>query len=757
MGPISPKQSLRVYLCALLVLLSFAASPAEVHAAFTQATLLSGTAQFEFDEANAPAFAADGRYVVFQGSLANVPGIYRRDLQTGAVTLVVGGNASDPRNPCDATADPLAACDAAAPSVSADGRYVAFTTTADLEPAKAESEPGEPASDRGCPEVYVRDMEVEPNAPGAYTLASAFGSGQGIVYAGSCPAQSSGFAVAGAQAAPGVALSADGRHVVFTVLSPSNPQGGAECSDAEPKGCTAPSQVMVRDLQARTTTLVTVTPLGQPTPEGGAYPSSWSEQHAHISGPTEYADEFTASSAAISSDASTVAWLGTNVPAQVPSATEIEGDMKTTEPGQSRTGSEVEPLWRRIADGQEAVTRRLLNEAGIDFYPNYLEPGEAVDGGALAMPALQGDYFIPPALSADGRTVAVVANAPVPSAEASLIGQRIPSTNAYVIHMREGAAPVVTRLTEITDYSTVPSALGNIKDVALSPDGARMAFDTTRTQFDLPTLALISSPSTYTDVAETYEANLELGTLERVTSTYDGSEPNHGAGLLSFSGDGRTLAFASEATNLFFGDAIPAWEVYAAAEAPVSQVAPQQIGATPQTAPPTPLWLLSATASAAADGSVVVDAQVPGGGQLTIRAAAQLPSHRARPARSERRAHSPAKRANVARRLRRAKADAPTSIQAHTVAQAKTIALVASELRVRLRATRAYRMLVDSRDGLYAVLRIAFSAPGHKTLTQEIPITFRRVADKSRTRGKTRVTSRPAHVAAEFSRVGATR
>jgi hypothetical protein len=714
----------------LAVLAAAAFSPTAARAEFTLSTLVSGNRQLQFGEANAPAFAADGDYVVFQGVLADVPGVYRRDLQTGEVGLVAGGAATSTEPCVTTTQDQFAACDAAAPSVSADGRYVAFTTTADLEPASAAGEVVEPAGDRGCPEVYVRDMDLQPGTPGAYTLASALNSTrEGIAYLGGCAAStSSGFALAGAQAAPGVALSADGREVVFTVFSYSNLGASSGCvapgTPPEYPQCTPPSQVAVRDLETSTTTLVSVTPDGEATPGGGAYPSTSSERYLH-------SEEQTAGSrAAISADGSTVAWEGTNVPAQVPSATEIAGDVRTTEAGQSKTGSEVEPLWRRVADGSEAVTKRLLAGAGLDFYPSYVEPGRPVEAGAGGLAA--------PALSADGHTVAMISAAPSPSAEATLVGLNATSVpaDAYVVRVEGSAAvPSISRLTEVGDYAAAPAALGTVEDIAISADGTRVAFDTDRTQFELPSLSLVSPPSTYTSLLETYVASLQRGTLQRVTSTYDGAEPNGNAGLLSFSGDGQTLAFASGATNLFFGDAVTASsEVYLASELPSSvEVTPQLIGAAPAAVRETAPWLLDVSASVSADGSVLVQAQVPGAGRLAVSAGAQLPPAARRSTGGHTRK---AVRATVAKRQRgkrkKAKANGGTAVPTRTVARGTLSARAPSELRLRLRVSAPYRALVDSGSGLYAVLRVTFSAPGHKTLVEEIPVTFRRATHKHR-------------------------
>jgi WD40-like Beta Propeller Repeat len=711
---------LRAQRCALcaglcLALAATVLRPVTARAEFALPTLLSGTLQLQFGEANDPALAADGGYVVFQGSLADVSGVYRRDLSTGAVELVAGG-------------------DAEAPSVSADGRYVAFTTTADLEPLHETSpgqSQGEPEADRGCPEVYVRDMEPEDGEP-EYTLAAALnGSDEGIAYLGGCPPGHSGFQGAGARAAHGVALSADGRQVVFTVFSYSNLGASSGCvppgSPPEYAGCTPPSQVAVRDLATETTTLVSVEPDGQATAGGGAYPSVASEQR--LAGQTVEA------SAAISADGSTVAWEGTNVPAQVPSATEIEGVHHV------EAGREAEPLWRRVADGPAAVTERLLNDAGLDFYPFYVEPTEPVVAGSFD----QG----PPVLSADGRTVAMVSAVPSPAAEGTLAGlnaTRLPA-DAYMARVGASAAsPSVTRLTEISNYAAAPAAVGTVDDIAISAGGTRVAFDTTRTQFELPSLTLVSPPSALTGSAETYVGDLERGTLQRVTSTYDGSEPNGDAGLLSFSGDGRTLAFASEATNLFFGDAVTASsEVYLASELPSSaEVTPQLIGAAPAAALGTAPWLLDVSASVATDGSVLVQAQVPGAGRLAVSAGAQLPPAARR---STGRHARKAVRATVAKRQggkrTKAKSNGGTAVPTRTVARGALSAKAPSELRLRLRVSAPYRALVAVGSGLYAVLRVTFSAPHHKTLVAEIPVTFRRAAHQHKQAARAKAKRKP--------------
>jgi hypothetical protein len=704
-------------------LLAGALAQATARADFGAPSLASGTSELQFDQADAPALAADGRYLVFQGTLAGVQGVYRRDLQTGEVEPVAV------YEPPESPAAALSAPDATAPSVSADGRYVAFTTTAALSPE-------EPQADSGCPEVYVRDMDGA--GPSAYTLAAALnGSDAGITYAGSCTSRTVGFALAGAQAAPAVAISADGQQVVFTVLSPSNLMSGGAVS-------TDPSQVVLRDLSTRTTTLVSATPEGSAPAGGGAFPSTQSESQAgaRTVGPGQqqnYGDQLTASTAAISADGSSVAWLGTHVPAQVPAATDVQSGMT----GELRVnsadplGSEVEPLWRRVADGPGAVTRRLLGGAGLDFYfrSATTESGNPVLGGSFV--GEQELLFIPPVLSADGETAAVLANAPPPASEGAIeaeSNQIAPDTDAYVVRLDDDPSqpPQVTPITATADYAASAASVGDVKDVAISPDGSRVAFDTTRTQFTLPASTLISPPISYGNTAETYEDNLALGTLQRVTSTVNGSEPNGWAGLLSFAGEGQTLAFASQATNLFFGDSVPASEVYTVAEVPAgAAVAPQMLSAEPTIAPTTPDWLLSATAAAQADGSVIVYAQVPGAGGLGVRATAQLP---AQTSRSASRARS--RRARVSSTKRKAAkppSKAVAKIPAVTVALAAAAVRGASEARLRVRLSARYRKLAEAKSGLYASLILTFTVAGHPPLTQRIPATFKTVKRASKT------------------------
>jgi hypothetical protein len=688
------------------------AAPGVAQARFTHASLLSGTPTMQFTKATVPAMSASGEYVAFQGEVGGVGGIYRRNVLSDEVTLVAGA-------------------DSYAPSISANGQYIAFTSTEDLVPWRESGleRVGVPPADVGCPEVYVRNMDPAEGEP-AVRLASALDPSdavngskeEGINFetgGGTGCEPVKGLPMAGAQAAAAVALSGSGQEVAFTVLSKSD----------FPAAGTAPGQVLVRNLETNTTTLVTQDEAGDPAVGGGAFPDEYTltQTPARFSSvgleqsSAAYGDQPSGSTAAISADGSTVAWVGMNVSSQVSPAEAARSPSLVGESAES----EAEPLWRRIADGTP-VTRRLLAGAGLEFFTN----NPARNG--TDNPAEYGAYvgtsqtvFVPPALSENGEAVAVVATAPGPAAEASLVGRNTGlselNSDAYVVHVDDDpASPPQTRpVSEIKSYAVQQSEIEDVKDVAISPDGTRVALFTGRTPLESPTLALISPPPRQF-LTELYAANLELGTLQRVIAAYDGGEPNDSSGMASFSGDGRSLAFASSATNLFFGDGVSGSEIYESHEvAESAQVVASQIGEPPLFALPAPSWTLSATATAEHDGSVVVQAEVPGAGSLQSEALAQLPKQSAVAKSSRSHSRRSGKRASQ-----------PVRLLTVTVAHATTAVAAPVEVSLRLRVGAQYKALLLSPNGLYTVLRVAFAAPGHPTLVKDIPVTFREVAPK---------------------------
>jgi Tol biopolymer transport system component len=167
-------------------------------------------------DSNGAAMSTDGRYVAFTSGASDlVPGggaggVFVRDLQTGTTTRVsVDTAGGDPNG------------GSSSPSISADGRYVAFFSFAsDLVPG-----------DGGLqPDVFVRDLQA-----GTTTRVSVDATGG--------DADRDSF---------GPSISADGRYVAFSSFA----------SDLVPGDSLQPPNVFVRDLQAGTTTRVSVDTTG---------------------------------------------------------------------------------------------------------------------------------------------------------------------------------------------------------------------------------------------------------------------------------------------------------------------------------------------------------------------------------------------------------------------------------------------------------------------------------------------------------------
>ncbi|HEY6729895.1 MAG TPA: hypothetical protein VI039_02600 [Solirubrobacterales bacterium] len=467
------------------------------------------------------AISADGRYVAIQARARNffadddpdppgkyrAGGIFRFDLASKDLEKVADGDLFD-----EAT-NSFIRRGATNPSISADGRYIAFATAESLVPADGNDHV----------DVYVRDMNVTSNAPGAYDLVSARDGGD--VPASYDPASvPTPGSEPGSDVSRGVAISADGRKVAFrTDVASDLPASGAVDVPA--------GQIFVRDRAADTTTLVTAkrdpgTGAMTVAPAGGAI------------------------GAALSADGSTVAWTGGNA-----------GDQTRFLLGETPEPSFLYYLWRRVGDGPAAPTRRITGVADPDdpaCPPGKSSNFDQTSTGSCYGPltdqeanrtSISGQL---PALSGDGYTVAfLTGSGPRPLAFTG------PGLDLFVTRMgpglsRKQATVELTRDTVGTDAATA-SPLGSI---AMSADGRYLALTTVRTEFVLPALQLLGEPRPVPGPRELYVVDLLGGTIERATRSY--AEGDIGADVLNgptLSADGSRIAFASFAADLFFGDA----------------------------------------------------------------------------------------------------------------------------------------------------------------------------------------------------------
>jgi hypothetical protein len=626
----------------LVALAAFLLVAAPASAEFGPIQLVSKTIPEPAKEATAPAINADGNYVAFQGSMdEGRVGVFRADLETGVVVPVATGAPDEVPPPGSA---------AEAPSISADGRYVSFTTKAPLDPADD--------TQASSADVYVADMSASPPT---YELASA--------QDGSSQAMSGG-----SKASPRVALSADGRKIVFV-------NGG---------------QVYLRDLDTKRTTLVSVRrnpesgvmEPGVPVP-GGAVMRK--EQQPGLTG------------AALSADGTTVAWMGAHLPEQVPLLADEAEAIALDDAGNRPY---AEPLWRRIADGPLAPTRRIIGGG------DPLAPGCPGTAGTLAESACRGPFptiatksdllnvttgwlgvpgHVPidgvPQLSADGYT-------------AALIGNPTEATNVFVVDMHAGLSrtQAVRQLTaqiplggdesgQINSAKYVPIN-GHVYDLAISADGRQIVLATGRERFPLAPPNLVSRPPTQLGLVELYLIDLETESLQRITHGYrDEAEPSlGGAGERAELGNGayspslgagdHRIAFSSTASNLVEGDGNEASDVFLLeGDVGSAPAGGSSISAGPGKAAPKGRRRLTLTAFSLPDGRVRLAVTAPAAGTLRALVSASL---------------------EVGSRPRRL-----------TEGHARTRPSGAASMTLTL--PPRYRHLARSDEGLYATARVSFT------------------------------------------------
>jgi hypothetical protein len=553
------------------------------------------------EQANAPTTDADisanGRYVVFQTKATNFfeddgetqqekevaeppgtvreGGIFRYDRETGGLELVASGNLVVSEG---SEAGKVLVRGAENPSVSAEGRYVAFVSAQQLVPRS------QPSHTENA-EVYERDMDVAPGQVGAYTLVSAQnGSEEPPVFDDSSIATPTPGGDPGTQMWPNTSISANGRYVLFRT---------SEVPSSLPEGSTPttpPNQLFVRDVQAKTTTLVTRKTAGGPS--GGA------------EGP-----------ATLSADGSTVAWVGSDAPSQT-----------VFLPGEDLDESIPYYLWRRWQEpGSE--TRRVTGIAEPECnLAEHVELNPAAEGpcyGPLSFPEsdLASINETAPGLSSEGYEVAFLAGS-----ELRPDNNKPDALDLFTTDMKSPRTPKnSTNELTLAVKNVQGDGSASITSLTLSADGAHIAFVSQRNVFVLPEPQLVGSVSAAAQQAELYVVDLATDTMERAALGLEGAEPNGStAGNPTLTEDGSTVAFVSGASNLIFGDANGFSDAFTTTvQAPAGTAAPPNSFNSTQGG-----FLLTGATSPelglivkrAADGDLILLVETPGAGKLVAQA-----------------------------------------------------------------------------------------------------------------------------------------
>ncbi len=713
------------------------------------------------------AISANGRYVAFDGSIGGVTGVWRRDLLTGVIEQVAGG-------------------DAAMPSISEDGRYVSFTTNEgaslpEITDALPDAQPHAEAVN-----VYRRDMDYEPAATAgeeagrspeerAFQAASVpSGSEEPLRYAN---LSNSG----GSYAVGRSAMSANGNEVAFVTASVSNlvPYPALEEEESArgetPVPHTPAGQVAVHRFDSGATELVSRCRFecGQGSAAGAAEPVVVGEiasESKVVGAATLAAAKFPSHEraawpgASISADGSTVAWMGEDVAQQAP-----------TLPDEALEVDYQEPLWHRLP-AVANQTRRVTGGSDPEAPGCAAELALAPDSENASDPC-QGPFVreqagvssggglikgkpddVTPRLSANGEEVAFGANARL-VAEGSDFnrGEEGNPTDLFVVNMRPGLTrtQAITPLTEVGSRSSAAES-EEVADFEIAPDGQQVAFSTVRTRFVLGQPTLVSVVPGEIGIGELYDADLADGTLTRVTHGFAGegqqSQQPHptgyqqggdpyneykpdelGALTPDFSGNGDRLVFTSTAGNLTYGDGNSpetpvdccqpgdGSDVFAVNRIQFSDVPAAQLISPSPSLSIAPAWLLGVSARSLGNGNVLLYVDSPGTG--TVRAGAHgwvvvAPAHAARTARRKRSVHRTlASRGKVA---------------ARTVATRSAPAKGAGLTTLRLALAARYAGLAREHGGFTATVTVTFQARGHATLRASIPVTFLRKSEAHR-------------------------
>lgn len=555
------------------------------------------------DASSQPDMSSDGRYVVFTSAARNLfgaevadppgayyeGGVFRRDVASGELDIVaLGGLRSE-------DGGTLATRGAGNPSISGDGRWIAFSTGAALVAADTNEHV----------DVYVRDMTVPRSDPRAYELISARdGSDTAARYEVRIP--KAPFRDPGADVTPGLAISDDGRQVAFTVAAVTSDLPDRIAVDA-PAG-----QVFVRDRALRTTQLVTrVAGTSPPQPVSS------------IIGAVGVG------SAVLSADGTTVAWAGQEAPQQTRFL-----------PNESQDGAVYYYLWRRIADGPAAPTRRITGAVDLDdpacagaYIPSTTETGPCYGPLADTEQGLSGITATPPALSADGRRVAFLTQSAPRGAEA------VAAVDLFVTDMSPGVSRKAGTIELTREGATRdPVASGPIAGVSLSPDGRWAGVVTPRTRFLAPALRLVGDVRVAPGANELYLADIDGGTIERAVRGRDASDATDGVtSHVSVATGGVRVAFASAAENLFFGDANHRTDVFVVDRSDQPPV-PPPVDEPPADAPLEPFEAAPAASRRltvfvrrAPRQRIRLDVRAPVAGQLSVKVRGRLPDADGRP------------------------------------------------------------------------------------------------------------------------------
>lgn len=534
----------------------------------TGGTLASGSTALSFQASSGTSevsVSANGRFVVFRSNSDNLNetdapngGIFRKDLadDSAPIQVVVAYPETNPN------------CGPTRPSISGNGRYIAFSTGVDgLVPSDS----------NGRQDVFVRDMSKPLDDADAFDLVSAVnGSSSGASYTLPFPGTITpgdeclfGSKLTGNV---GNAISNDGDRVLFTNNAFTN------LNSPTVGNGTAPGQLWVRERSTNSTLLQTVISENVGSPDPLADAGDVGEPLADP-GPFNdftFAGEYESYEprASISGDGSTIAWWGVWARSMVEFQAAEAWDPGT---GGGPSIDEKYLMWKKVESGLDSI-RRVgglvdLDDPACDINADWVElsledpPINAVEAGCRGpLRAREGEQILGMGnvnLTYDGFKVFFNSNA-------ELRGDPLTSIARPDVLVSD-MSPGVSRKqgTHQLTYALLAEASPgrpSIEWFSASDDGNRVAIVTERSDFS--GVSAITPTGTTPPLGNPRkrawlidggcDGQVYNGTIEWIARPSTGdlqngpseARVNPESGIDAF---GTRFAFASNATNLFTG------------------------------------------------------------------------------------------------------------------------------------------------------------------------------------------------------------
>ena len=436
-----------------------------------------------------PSISADGRYVAFVSEAWNlVPGdtnwvsdIFVHDRQTGTVErMSVASNSTEANEYSDY------------PSISADGRYVAFMSYA------SNLVPGD--TNWGS-DIFVHDRQS-----GSTERASVASDGTQANYDSESPS-----------------ISADGRYVAFQSNASSLVPGDTNGTD-----------IFVYDRQSGTTARVSVASDGTQADYGSERPS--------ISADGRYVAFESAASNLVSGDTNGVRDIFVH-DGQAGTTERVSVALEGTEANDYSDDTSISADGRYAAFESYASNLVPGDTNGVRDIFVYDRQSGTTERVSVAFEGTEAnDYSDGPSISADGRYVAFE------SAASNLVpGDTNEVRDIFVYDRQSGTTERVSVAydsTETNDFSGAPS---------ISADGRYVAFVSAASNL---------VPGDTNGTGDIFVHDRQLGTTERVSVASDSTQAASSSSQLSISADGRYVAFMSRASNLVLGDTNGSYDIF---------------------------------------------------------------------------------------------------------------------------------------------------------------------------------------------------